>query len=216
MALGDREVTHPRGQPGAAQPDPARLVGDERLPCGHLVSQAWEDARTGRADPHLANCPHCRQAVEGLAALDRATRTLRAYLPSARSVADHVIRAVRAEARLGWMVPLDDPERDLRVAETTAARVLRRAADRIPGVRAASCRLAPADDATGVTVAMTLAMTLDQSLPGRAGQVRRAVADAAQRELGLAVSGIDLNVASVLQLLSAPVRGASPSHDRSE
>ncbi|MEV5779233.1 hypothetical protein AB0L49_50195 [Streptomyces antimycoticus] len=51
------------------------------------------------------------------------------------------MRAVRAEVRLGRMLPLDDPTRELRIAETAAAKVLRRTADRVPGARAASCRL---------------------------------------------------------------------------
>lgn len=217
MAVGDKHVEPPGAESRAEQrkDDAARLVGDERLPCGRLVSQAWEDARTGRTDPHLADCRYCRQAVEGLAALDRATRTLRAERPSARTVADQVIRAVRAEVRLGRTLPLDDPARDLRIAETTAAKVLRRAADRLPGVRAASCRLAPDDDGRAVTIAMTLAMTLDQPLPDRASEVRRAVLSAARRDLGLAAGAVDLNITSVLKPLESGASAESATHQGS-
>ncbi|MBP8535106.1 hypothetical protein [Streptomyces sp. MK37H] len=217
MALDDPRATSPRDDPTARDTDAARLIGDERLPCGRLVSHVWKQARAAgdQPDPHLDGCAFCRQAVEGLAALDSTTRTLRAERPSARTVADRVMRAVRAEVRLGRMLPLDDPTRELRIAETAAAKVLRRAADRAPGVRAASCRLIPDEGSTRVTIAMTLAVTLDQPLPGRATEVRRAVAHAAGHELGLAVSTIDLRIASVLEPLRPTAFGEPTLRDGS-
>jgi hypothetical protein len=134
MALEDPHAISPYDEPTAPHrdTDAARLGGDERLPCGRLVSHAWERAgvASDQADPHTADCAFCRQAVEGLTALDNATRTLRAERPSAHTVADRVVRAVRAEVRPGRMLPLDDPARELRIAETAVAKVLRRAADR--------------------------------------------------------------------------------------
>jgi hypothetical protein len=204
MALNDPRDTSPsRRQPAssAQNTDAARLVGDERLPCGRLVSHVWQQARDadGQDDPHAADCEFCQQAVEGLTALDNATNALRAQRLDAHTVATQVINAVRAETRLGRMLPLDDPERELRIAETTAAKVLRRAADRVHGVRAASCRLTPDDNSTRVAITMTLAMTLDDPLPDRAAEVRRAVAYAARQQLGLATSAIDLHIMSVLE-----------------
>lgn len=214
MALDDPRAAPPRHEQTAPRPDAdaARLVGDERLPCGHLVSDAWEQGRapTGQADPHTAGCAFCREAAEGLTALDSTTRTLSAERPSAHAVADRVVRAVRAEVRLGAMLPLDDPARELRIAETAAAKILRRAADRTPGVRAASCRLTTDEGSTKVTIAMTLALTLDQPLPDRATQVRRAVAYAARQELGLAVSSINLKIVSVLKPMK-PTTSAEPA-----
>ncbi|SEC29913.1 hypothetical protein [Streptomyces melanosporofaciens] len=212
MALDDPRATPPPDDPTARDADAAWLIGDERLPCGRLVSHAWEQARAAgdQPDPHMDGCAFCRQAVEGLTALDSTTRTLCAERPSARTVADRVMHAVRAEVRLGRMLPLDDPTRELRMAETAAAKVLRRAADRVPGVRAASCRLTPAEGSTRVTIAMTLAVTLDRPLPGRAAEVRRAVAHAAEHGLGLAVSTIDLRIVSVLEPLK-PLRPLEPT-----
>lgn len=190
---------------GAA--DAAQLIGDERLPCGRLVTRVWEQARGVAAedDPHMVGCPYCKEAVEGLTTLDAATRGLRTQNPSARAVAERVVDAVRDECRLGRLLPLDDSADDLWIAESAAAKVLRRAADRVPGMRAASCRLTPHDDnSTRVTLTMTLAATLDHPLPGRASEVRRAVAYAARHELGLAVASIDLTVVSVLRPVEPP------------
>lgn len=196
------QAAGPRMLPGE-QP----LAGDELLPCGRPLSRAWEQARDvgTTADPHTSACPYCRQAVEGLAALDHATQALlRKERPGGHSLADRVISAVRAEVRLGAMLPLDDPAHDLRIAESAAAKVLRQAADTIPGARAASCRMTATGDGTAIHVTMTLAAALDQPLPARAAQVRRAVLHAAEHQLGLAVTSVDLKIDTVL----APADGA--------
>ncbi|MBT2511782.1 hypothetical protein J7I98_39675 [Streptomyces sp. ISL-98] len=193
-------------------PDAELLAGDELLPCGRPLSHAWEQARdtSTPADPHTAACPYCRQAVEGLAALDQATRALHAEeQPKGHGLAERVIRAVRAEVRIGAVLPLNDPADNLRIAETAAAKVLRRAADTVPGARAASCRLTPTGNGTAIHVTMTLAAALDQPLPDRAAQVRRAVLDAADHELGLAITDVDLKIDGVLDPFDAP--GGGPS-----
>ncbi|MET8678977.1 hypothetical protein ABZW18_15720 [Streptomyces sp. NPDC004647] len=196
--------------------DAALLAGDQLLPCGRPLSRAWEQARDSapRTDPHTAGCPYCRQAVEGLAALDEATSALRAQeRPSGQTLADRVMRAVRAEVRLGRMLPLDDPAQDLRIAETAAARVLRRAADTVSGARAASCRMTPTDDGTAVHISLTLAAALDRPLPDLADQVRRAVLHAAHRVLGLAVTGVDLEIVDVLEPLQPPDPGEADDQE---
>jgi hypothetical protein len=219
MALDDSDAASHRRKPPPPQPDgdAARLVGDERLPCGRLVSDIWEQARagTGRAYSHMTRCSYCRQATEGLTVLDSATRALRAERPSAHTVADRVVRAVRAETRLSRMLPLDDPVRELRIAETAAAKVLRHAADGVPGVRAASCRLTPEPGGATVTVARTLATTLDQPVPVRAAEVRRAVTYAARRRLGLALSSIDVTIVSVLEHAKLRVSAGPPPRNAS-
>lgn len=203
MALDHPTATSSSGRPGPGRGNTGEVwfPADERLPCARLLSDVWERARTGgdQGDAHTDRCVYCRDAVEGLMALDRATDALRTRGPSARALVERIVAAVRAEVRLGRLLPLDDPTGELRIAETTAAGVLRRAAGRVPGVLAASCRLVPgAAEGTEsrVTVAMTLSVTLDQPLPGRTEQVRRAVADAAAHELGLAVDAIDLRVSA--------------------
>ncbi|WP_141753617.1 hypothetical protein [Streptomyces agglomeratus] len=211
MALGDPHP-HPdsghgvpaEGAEAAGRqplPEAEPLAGDELLPCGRPLSRAWEEARDGKAtaDSHTTRCPYCRQAVDGLAALDEASRALRdKERPPGHSLAERVINAVRAEVRLGALLPLDDSAHDVRIAESAAARVLRRAADTVPGARAASCRLTATGNGTAVHITMTLAAALDQPLPDRAARVRRAVLQAADHELGLAVSDLDLKIDTVL------------------
>lgn len=180
------------------------LVGAEPLPCGRPLGRAWEQARglAGAADPHSSSCPYCQEAVEGLAALDRATLALRAEeQPDSRSLADRVIHAVRAEVRLGAMLLLDDPDHNLRIAESAAAKVLRRAADTVLGARAASCRLTPVQG--GHAISITVATALDKPLPEQAQRVRQAVLYAAEHTLGLAVTVVDLEINAVLELRRA-------------
>ncbi|MEV5779234.1 hypothetical protein AB0L49_50200 [Streptomyces antimycoticus] len=66
-----------------------------------------------------------------------------------------------------------------------------------------------------MTIAMTLAVTLDRPLPGRAAEVRRAVAHAAGHALGLAVSTIDLRIGSVLEPLEPTASGEPTPRDGS-
>ncbi|MFI6149721.1 hypothetical protein [Streptomyces sp. NPDC051109] len=194
------------------------LAGMELLPCGRPLGQAWQQARdaVGAPDPHRSRCPHCREAMEGLAALDQATRALRAEeQPDSHGLAARVIAAVRSEVRLGAMLLLDDPDHDLRIAESAAAKVLRRAADTVPGVRAASCRMAAARGGSAVhVVAITVAATLDQPLRGRAEAVRRAVLHAAEHVLGLVVTTVDVEVSGVLEPFRVPLHERSGSGER--
>lgn len=187
------------------RPDAPTPAGGELLPCGRPLGRAWKQARDAAdaADPHSSHCPYCRDAIEGLTALDRATRALRSEEQSdGQSLATRIISAVRAEARLGSLLLLDDPDHDLRISERAAAKVLRRAADTVPGIRAASCRMTPAKGSHAVT--MTLAATLDQPLRGRAQEVRRAVLHAAEHVLGLAVTTVDVEINAVLEPSRVP------------
>jgi hypothetical protein len=207
MALDDPHA-QPPAPPGNDGPpddpaidDAAPLAGDEVLTCGRLLSQAWEQAQdaTPAADPHTMSCPQCREAVEGLATLNAAARVLRAKdPPGLQALADRVMSIVRTEVRLGRLLPLADTDLDLRIAESAAAKVLRQAADTVPGARAATCRLVPAEEGTGVQVTMTLAAALDRPLPDTVNQVRRSTIHAAGQALGLAVTAVDIIVVDVL------------------
>ncbi|MFJ4865351.1 hypothetical protein [Streptomyces sp. NPDC088748] len=226
MALDDPHPTSGDEPAGAsavrtgASPhaDAELLAGAEFLPCGRPLGAAWQQARgaAGTSDRHSSRCPHCLEAIDGLTALDRATRALRAEeQPDGHSLATRVINAVRSEVRLGTLLLLDDLNHDLRIAESATAKVLRRAADTVPGIRAASCRVAAAKDDHAVhAVAITVAATLDQPLRGRAEAVRQAVLHAAEHVLGLAVTTVDVEVSAVLGHPRAPGDERSELSDR--
>ncbi|MEU4356841.1 hypothetical protein [Streptomyces virginiae] len=206
--------------PAPAHHEAELRAGAELLPCGRPVGRAWEQARRpagAAADPHTSTCTWCRQAVEGLTALDRAARALRAEeQPDGRTLAQRVVDVVRAETRLGAMLLLDDPGHDLHIAESAAAKVLRRAVDTVPGARAGSCRLVLVQGRRAVhTVALTIAAALDQPLPQRAEEVRRAVLHAAHRGLGLQVTAVDLTINAVLDVPRATAGGRSAGGGRS-
>ncbi|WTO36195.1 hypothetical protein OG399_18260 [Streptomyces achromogenes] len=198
MAL-DGPRTRPSEPPAADGPP---FEGDQVLSCGRLLSRAWEQARDAvpAADPHALSCPHCREAAEGLAAVSAAARALRAEtVPGLLALAARVMDIVRAEVRRGRLLPLSGPGREPRIAESAAAKVLRRAADTVPGAWAATCRLVPVGAGTGVRVTMTLAAALDQPLPERVRQVRRTVLHSAGQDLGMAVTAVDIAVVDVLE-----------------
>jgi hypothetical protein len=210
MALDDARArpAAPAGPPRPAGAPP--FAGDETLPCGRLLSRVWEQARDAApaADPHTVSCPHCREAVEALATLDAAIRALRAEDAAAHhALACRVMDTVRTEARLGRLLPLAGPDQGLRVTERAAARVLRAAADAVPGARTASCRLAPEDEGAGVRVTMTLTAAADRPLPDRAGEVRRSVLHSAGQDLGLALTAVDITVVDLLAPEPSPRPG---------
>ncbi|KOV58073.1 hypothetical protein [Streptomyces sp. MMG1121] len=209
MALDD-----PHARPSEPpEDDEPPFEGDEVLPCGRLLSRVWEQARDTppATDPHIVSCAHCREAVEELAPVNTAARALRAEgTAGLHALAHRVMTVVRAELRPGRPLPLADPDTDLRIAEHTAAKVLRQAADTVPGARAASCRLAPEGEGTDVRVTMTLAAALDRPLPDRVRQVRRSVLHSAGQDLGLAVTAVDITVIDVLEPEPPPGPGLPP------
>ncbi|MFB7669264.1 hypothetical protein ACFC1R_36030 [Kitasatospora sp. NPDC056138] len=189
----------------SAVPDHERL-----LACGRPLDQVWKQAHTttGRPDPHTAHCPYCRQAQQGLTALEQATAALRSAAQPGEQhhLTEQVMQAVRAEMRLGRLLPLDDPALDLQITESAAAKVLRRAADAVLGARAASCRLVPTGDGTAVHMTMTLTVIHGWPLPALADQVRQAVLLAADEELGLVITRVDLHITD----LTTPPGNATP------
>ncbi|WP_432020158.1 hypothetical protein [Streptomyces sp. 1222.5] len=194
------------------------LARDEELTCGRLLSQVYDQALdlAPADDPHTMTCPFCGEAIASLATLKAATRTMRGRAPAhLQALARRVMSAVEAEARPGRMLPLADPNLDLRIAESAAARVLRQAAADVPGVQAVACRLTPADDDDGtkrVAVTPTLAIGLDRPLPGRIDEVRRSVLLAAEHTIGLQVTAVDINVTDLLDPAPSPAVTESGPH----
>ncbi|WP_329350199.1 Asp23/Gls24 family envelope stress response protein [Streptomyces sp. NBC_01261] len=193
---------------------------DELLPCGRLLSRTWDDWERGTDDPHLRTCPHCRQAVRGLDDLESVVRGLQAETDTTASAYDtepltrRIMDVVRLELRPGRPLPLGEPAEDLWIMEAVAARALRAAAESVPGVRAGSCRLRYGGDGDGadgaVEVRLDIHAPADAPLPELAARVRERVWEAADRELGMGVTAVDIRVTD---LVSTPMSDADGDDD---
>ncbi|WP_345650255.1 hypothetical protein [Streptomyces tremellae] len=144
---------------------------EEMLPCGRSLIHLWEawDEGALTADPHVVGCPHCTAALERLRALqdfvdeedpddvevdggnqsggyvgggDPAAED-ETFGSRVEAVTGRVMDIVRLELRPGHTLPLGEPDEDSWIVEAALAKVLRRAADSLPGVRAGSCRIRP-------------------------------------------------------------------------
>ncbi|MFJ2740847.1 hypothetical protein ACIO3O_14370 [Streptomyces sp. NPDC087440] len=182
---------------------------DDLLPCGRSLYEVWaQHEATPDASPrtpgHPADCVHCAAALEDLRTLDdfvQRTRTedANAPAPDASAVASRVMDLVRLELRPGRTLPLGEPEEDHWIVEAAAAKTLRGAAETVAGVRAGSCRVAPAAGpgagARGpVRVTVEVEAGTRRALPALAEAVRTAVARAADRAIGMRVSEVDVLV----------------------
>ncbi|WP_167161539.1 Asp23/Gls24 family envelope stress response protein [Streptomyces sp. MBT27] len=202
---------HPPDTPPPHDPD------DERLPCGRLLSQVWADWEEGTADPHRADCADCTGAVAELEQLETAVRRLRDDTEDASGydpapLTERVMDVVRLELRPGHPLPLGAPDEDMWLMESAAARVLRTAAERVPGVRSGSCRITPEPDRPGrVAISLhILAPTTAPSLPMLADEVRREVGAWADHRLGLEITGIDVHVVGFADEPDDSEKGIAP------
>ncbi|MFE6522241.1 nucleopolyhedrovirus P10 family protein [Streptomyces sp. NPDC057794] len=129
--------------------------------------------------------------------------------------ADRWTRAVRHQLGLGRLLPLGEARDGAWIAERAAEAVLGRAARGAPGVRLDALRIALADpEDTGdpavpappsalppgpLRVTAEIAATGARPLPATASLVREALATAAARQVGLAVTEVDLKVTGLLE-----------------
>ncbi|MFE2423303.1 Asp23/Gls24 family envelope stress response protein [Streptomyces hokutonensis] len=190
---------------------------DEHLACGRLISSVWEAWEQQAQDPHMLSCPYCRRAVSELEALESAVRGLRDDTadPSGDDVAtltQRVMDVVRLELRPGRPMPLGEPGEDLWIMEAVAARSLRAAAERVPGVRAGSCRLVPGPGGGGagaVEVRLDVHAPSGAVLPELADQVRRQVWAAAESELGMPMASVDIRVTDLVDVPADSQEGSA-------
>ncbi|CAL9386465.1 hypothetical protein [Streptomyces atacamensis] len=136
---------------------------------------------------------------------------------------DRLAQAVRRQIGFGRLLPLGEAEDGTWIAERAAAGVLRRAADGLPGVRPGTLRLSPAEPGAGgrpavpmppsalppgpVRITAEFEAGTEEPLPAAAGRLRAALAEAAERRLGLVVAAVDLRITG---LLEGPDEGAPP------
>lgn len=141
------------------------------------------------------------------------------------TTSDAVLRRVRGALDLGKLIALGGPADAAWLSESAAAAVLRRAAASVPGAALDDVRLNLADPeaAEPPTVPMPPAALwpgplrvdarvsvwdLTRPLPVLTAALRAALSDAAARELGIAVTVVDIRVDALLD--TAPGEGAAP------
>ncbi|MBU7599189.1 hypothetical protein JGS22_016615 [Streptomyces sp. P38-E01] len=206
--------------------------GADELPCGRRLDALWEmwadDPAAFDHDPHVAECPHCSAALAELRLLDGFVReeierdeqvAAQTSTAHAGRVADRVMDIVRTELRPGASVPLGAPDEDQWITETAAARTFREAAEREPGVEAGSCRIAPAGGGdrrfvrpgarlprgpVRVRIGIIAPLRTATPVPAIADSVRKRVATAADRELGMEVAAVDVVVVDLAVDPDAP------------
>ncbi|MBO1284396.1 Asp23/Gls24 family envelope stress response protein [Streptomyces sp. CAI-21] len=190
---------------------------DETLPCGRPLSRVWADWEDRADDGHAAACPHCRLATADLERLESRVRALDTASgqaqPDTTSLVHRVMDVVRLELRPGRPLPLGEADEDTWIMENVAARVLRGAAEEVPGVRAGSCRLIPRDGAGAGPVDVILTVQVPLTTPGvpaLADEIRGRVDNAADQLLGLRLGAIDVHVRDLVPDGNAE-QGGGPS-----
>ncbi|MFD7663976.1 hypothetical protein [Streptomyces sp. NPDC059788] len=198
---------------------------DPTLPCGRALSSVWEGHEPGpadpdtagrpdgpagpgagaSADPHVAGCPYCQEALAGLGVLDTYVRQARRTAGgdeddrSAERFTARVMDLVRTELRPGRTLPLGGPEDDAWITEAAAAKSFRAAAETLPGVQAGSCRVTLLAPQGPMKVALELAAGYDWPLPALADRVRERVRAAARDGVGLTVGEVDVTVVDLVE-----------------
>ncbi|MFJ3633366.1 Asp23/Gls24 family envelope stress response protein [Streptomyces sp. NPDC090112] len=185
-------------------PSPHENPDDEDfgiLACGRDLAGVWDDADRPGTDPHIATCTYCRQAVADLEHLR--TAVLPPTTPPAdidtAAVVRRVMDAVRLELRPGRNLPLGEVGEDSWIYESVAARVLRTAAEEVPGVLAGSCRITPPGSRTQPergpsSVHLGITVAYGRDLPDTTRAVRESLLRAARQHLGLTLGDVDVSV----------------------
>ncbi|TJZ51174.1 hypothetical protein FCH28_22055 [Streptomyces piniterrae] len=129
--------------------------------------------------------------------------------------ANQLAQTVRQQLGIGRVLPLGGPEDGAWITERAAAEVLRTAVGGLAGVRLGALRLAVADPDSApepavppppsalppgpLRIEADFAAVADRPLPAVAEGLRAALLAAADRELGLVVSTVDLRVSDLLE-----------------
>ncbi|MFE3204975.1 Asp23/Gls24 family envelope stress response protein [Embleya sp. NPDC059237] len=183
------------GEPADFDPD------EELLPCGREPESVLEHAAADALDEHERSCPECQAVLRDHSVLDQVTREWAELpVPVPDDLGTRVMRLVRAELHTGRLLPLGEPDEQLMLTETAAARTLRAAADAEPGVQARSCRIRPFENRAGaavpgpVTVRLSVGVPYGEPIHALADRLRERVRRAAMERLGLEVAKVDVDV----------------------
>ncbi|MER5874232.1 Asp23/Gls24 family envelope stress response protein [Streptomyces sp. NPDC002044] len=194
------------------EPEYAPDAGDDGLlPCGRDLAtlwDRWQQGPRGAADPHTTDCPHCAPALADLARLRDVVRrdgeeTGTGRQADASRLAANIMDVVRLELRPGRTLALGDADEDAWIHEAVAARAFRAAAERVPGVRAGSCRVGPEPGRepgsgerprTPARVRIEVTAGAARDLQRTADRIRRQIAEAARQDLGMRITSVDVVV----------------------
>ncbi|MEV8597905.1 nucleopolyhedrovirus P10 family protein [Streptomyces sp. NPDC052012] len=151
------------------------------------------------------------------------------------TTADRWTQTVRRQLGLGRFLPLGGPRDGAWIAERAAESVLRRAVAReVPGVRLDAVRIAladpegvsepvvppppsaPAPGPLRLTAEFAATASASEPLPGTAGRLRAALAQAAQERIGLTVAEVDLRVTDLLEGAPEPQPSGGAAPDDTE
>lgn len=182
-----------------------------RLACGRPVDAIWQHIDQP-PDEHARECPHCQAARDRLAELRTATTDFRqadqSLVPN-ESTKTTIMEAARAEVRRSRRLPLtqrrnNDDGPDLRISEQAVATMVRRAADRVDGVRSRRCRIdvvaadAQPDEPVAIQVELRIATVMEEPIPALQRRVRRSIINAVRGEVGIDARRVDLVVEDII------------------
>ncbi|MYW05990.1 Asp23/Gls24 family envelope stress response protein [Streptomyces sp. SID3343] len=200
LLAGTPDVPDPaveRALEDRARPDP----DEDLLPCGREPETVLEHAGAGTLDEHERSCPECQAVIRDHSVLDQVTREWAELpVPMPDDLGTRVMRLVRAELHTGRLLPLGEPDEELTLTETAAARALRAAVDAEPGVQARSCRIRPHENRAGAAVPGPVVVRLSVGVPygepihPLTDRLRARVRRAAAERLGLEVAKVDVDV----------------------
>lgn len=211
----------------AMNPDP-RPGYEHGLPCGRSVEQVWSELEAGSTTAHTASCPHCTTARSSLVQLMEATQLLvDEPLDAPAGMLDRIMGAIRADLLVTDSIELP-PTLSGPVGATPApgfadisvpalASVLRYVVDTVEGIRAQRCRIEQDPQrpyAVKVDLSVSLRYTGDAAgTPGRVARlddVRDRVHTVLARQVGLELTGLDIEVADVWTDHAADTAAAHP------
>lgn len=191
------------------------LANSTQLGCGHDIDEVWSHV-DAPPNAHEIDCPDCQGARESLAALNTATQQLRDQdrndptLRLGSDVLTQITSLARAEVRRSNRIPLRYPPPgadapDLTVSQQAITTVIRRAADRNPGLEARHARVQIINSGAGsghdqpvaVTVTLTLSVSPDQPIPDRVAALRIQLIDAVASEIGVHATTVNIHIEDI-------------------
>jgi hypothetical protein len=173
------------------------------LPCGTAVDALLDQVQAGRAEAlteHQRGCPHCRAVLAHYAPIFAPLRAMaRETVRAPSSTVDDALLRLGAggAAAPPWVVDAAGRGRT-RVGKRVVLACARRAAEQVPGVRAALVRAA-SGEAGGAGLEVVLAATYGVDLRALGDRVRRAVADEVAARTGVVPASVSALVDLVVE-----------------